>query len=736
MGESSDLRTSGANRRKRRRFKTPGLSAQVFSALGLGLAAGIFFGESMRFLEPIGEVFIALLQMAVWPYIVVSLIGGLGRLSYQQARSLGLRGGVLLLLFWGIALLAVLAIAATFPSWTSAAFFTASLAEEAGGFDFIGLYIPSNPFSSLAHSVLPAVVLFSIAMGVALIPMGEEKKRPVISLLETLTGAFMSIASFVARLAPLGVFALVGVAAGTMRVEEFVRLQVYIYSYVAIALLLSFWVVPGLVTALLPISYRSLTRNAQSALITAFATGSLLVALPLLAEGAKKALAEMGNDDRDADSAVDVVVPVNFTLPNLGKLLSLTFVPFAGWLTGFGLSVGQYPLFLISGLFSMFAEVVALPFLLDLMRIPADAFQLFVALDVSTGRFGQMLAGVHTFALSLLIGGTVGRPLRIKWAALSRYLVITVVLVVAVVGGLRLIYENVLPHEYQQDERFRSMDLAAQPVEFTVLEELPAREHHHGMSRLDQIVARGVLRIGYVDDSLPSVFVNSESELVGLDVDLATVLARDMGVDLEFGPLTLDSMASDLDSGRCDLVMSGLTITPDRMLDMLFSEAYMKATMSFLVRDHERAKFSSREAVQELSKPRIGVLDVPYYRDTLRTYLPRAETVRLDSPADFFGPSGEALDAMFLSAERGSAWTLIHPEFSVAIPQPDVLAAPVGIGMAPDAETLADFINAWLSLKREDQTLAQLYKHWILGGGAKPRQPRWSVIRDILGWVD
>ena len=62
---------------------------------------------------------------------MVSLIGGLGRLSYQQARSLGLRGGVLLLLFWGIALLAVLAIAATFPSWTSAAFFTASLAEEA-----------------------------------------------------------------------------------------------------------------------------------------------------------------------------------------------------------------------------------------------------------------------------------------------------------------------------------------------------------------------------------------------------------------------------------------------------------------------------------------------------------------------------------------------------------------------------------------------------------------------------
>jgi len=78
----------------------------------------------------------------------------------------------------------------------------------------------------------------------------------------------------------------------------------------------------------------------------------------------------------------------------------------------------------------------------------------------------------------------------------------------------------------------------------------------------------------------------------------------------------------------------------------------------------------------------------------------------------------------------------MHPEFSVAIPQPTVLAAPVAIGMARNAEPLNDFINGWLRLKREDKTLDQLYEHWILGSGAKPRQPRWSVIRDVLGWVD
>ena len=363
-------------------------------------------------LAPIGDIFIGLLQMAVWPYIVVSLIGGLGRLSYRQAATLGARGVAFLLLFWGIALLAVLAVVATFPSWTSAAFFTESLAEVAKPFDFVGVYIPTNPFASLANSVLPAVVLFSVAMGIALIPMQEESKKPILQLLDTLTNIFMSIASFVVRLAPIGVFALVGVAAGSMRVEELVRLQVYIYSYVAVALLLSLWVLPGLLAVLLPISYREVMRSARDAMVTAFATGSLLVALPLVAEGAKKALAKMGSQNLDADSAVDVVVPVNFTLPNLGKLIALAFVPFAGWYTGFEMSFGQYPVFLVSGLFSMFAEVVALPFLLDLARIPADTFQLFVALDVSTGRFGQLLAGVHTFSLALLIGATAAGLLK------------------------------------------------------------------------------------------------------------------------------------------------------------------------------------------------------------------------------------------------------------------------------------------------------------------------------------
>ncbi len=153
------------------------------------------------------------------------------------------------------------------------------------------------------------------------------------------------------------------------------------------------------------------------------------------------------------------------------------------------------------------------------------------------------------------------------------------------------------------------------------------------------------------------------------------------------------------------------------MLEMLFLRTLYESYMSFVVRDHVRVKYSSCEAVKALKRPRIGMLDVPYYVDTLQNYLPQVVIVKLHSPGDIFRQRSNELDALFLSAERGSAWTLIYPEFSVAVPQPDVLGAPFAIGMAHDAETLADFINAWLRLKREDKTVDQLYEHWILGGG-------------------
>ena len=48
----------------------------------------------------------------------------------------------------------------------------------------------------------------------------------------------------------------------------------------------------------------------------------------------------------------------------------------------------------------------------------------------------------------------------------------------------------------------------------------------------------------------------------------------------------------------------------------------------------------------------------------------------------------------------------------------------------------AQFVNTWIELKRRDGTIDALYRHWILGQQAGHRQPRWSIIRDLLHWVE
>ncbi len=379
------------------------LSTRVLVGLVLGIATGIALGEWAGGLAVVGRAFILLLQMAVLPFVVVSLVVGLGRLDAKQAIAIARSGGLALLLLWAIAMLVVLAVPFAFPDWESASFFSHAMVESPEAIDFLGLYIPANPFSALAQGIVPAIVVFSVAVGVALI--GVERKAALIDALASLQAALERITGAVVRLAPFGVFALMASAAGTLDLGELGRLQVYVLVYIVLSLVLVFWVLPGLVGVLTPLRPREVLDPVRDALITAFATGNLLIVLPILAGHGREILKKGGLDEEAADASVDVLVPASFTLPSMGKLLSLAYVPFAGWFSGFEMAPDQIPLFATAGFVSFFGEPVAsLPFLLDLMRIPADTFELFITVDVVTSRFGTLLAAVHTLVLALLGG--------------------------------------------------------------------------------------------------------------------------------------------------------------------------------------------------------------------------------------------------------------------------------------------------------------------------------------------
>jgi Na+/H+-dicarboxylate symporter/ABC-type amino acid transport substrate-binding protein len=674
--------------------------------------------------------------MTVLPYVTVSLVTGFGRLRPSEAALLARRAGGFLLLLWAIALATALAMPLAFPAWESASFFSSSLVEEPSAFDLVSLYIPANPFFALANNVVPAVVLFSTALGVALI--GVERKQALVDALDGLAAALTRVNDFVVNLTPYGVFAIAASAAGTLTFEELERIQVYLVVYVALATLLSLWILPGLVAALLPLRRRDVIAASRDALLTAFATGSVFLVLPILVERARELLAAADPRGRDAAGSIDVVVPASFSFPNSAKIFALSFLLFAGWFSGQEVSAAQYPLLVVSGVASLFGSVnSAVPFLLDLLQIPSDMFQLFVATSVVNARFGSLLGAMHTLVLALLGAGSSVGLLRWRPAAMVRWAGASVLAAAAVIGAARLVFERAVDAPRPMQELLAQMQLVSDPVDAVVHREAPPSPvDETASSGIGRAVARGRLRACYLEDYLPLSYRNGEGELVGYDVELAHMLARELGLGLDFVPAETVELGPLLSARRCDLAAAAFAVTTRRARAVAFATPHIDGTLAFVVKDERREEFSSREAVQRLVRPRLAVPNAPYYIEMVRRYLPTAELEIVTRPRVFFEERSDELDAYVFPAELGAAWTLLYPRFSVAVPKPDVVGVPLGWSAALDDLETAHFLTTWLELKRASGVLARLQDRWILGRSPVARTPRWSVLRDVLGWRD
>ncbi len=108
----------------------------------------------------------------------------------------------------------------------------------------------------------------------------------------------------------------------------------------------------------------------------------------------------------------------------------------------------------------------------------------------------------------------------------------------------------------------------------------------------------------------------------------------------------------------------------------------------------------------------------------------------IETPRDFFRAEKGTFDALLFSAESGSAWSLIYPEFTVAVPQPTILKVPLAYAVRRGDKEMAATLSNWIILKQRDITIDRLFDHWVLGKPSEKAEPRWSVIRNVLGWVD
>ena len=727
--------------RKRRRI---GLATQVFIGLGFGILVGIFFGEEVAVLKIGGDAFIALLQITVIPYVMVALITSLGRLTLADAKALGLKGGSILLVLWAVGVVVVLLSPLAFPDWPSASFFSVSELEAARPVDFLQLYIPANIFFSLSNSIVPAIVVFSILFGLALIDV--KNKGEVLEFLSTVGDGLMEITGFVGRLAPYGVFAITASAAGTIGIADLGRLQVYIVVYVVMSLILSLWLIPGLIAALTPLRFGAILRAFRGPLVTAFATGNVLIVLPILAAESKALLAQSAGVHAEPtereESSVDILVPAAFPFPSLGTMLALMFVLFGGWYVGSTVPVTQYATLTVAGIASLFGgTVLALPFLFNLLRLPSDLFQVFVTVDVIASRFGTLLAAMHIIAIALIGAYAMRGAVRLRLLPLLRFAAISVALVGAALIGIRAFYTYVFVEPYTKDKLLESLHLIKNPQPHTVYREPPREilEEDGPPLSLAAIRQRGVLRACYTPDDYPSAFFNKAGELVGFDVEMAHQFARHLDLKLEFLPVgSVPEGERRINTRYCDVYTSLLAITPENSERFAMTRPVLKIAAGLIVADHRREEFQEWNKIRKMKQLRVAVQNSVAARAILAGLLPNAIPVAFEGKEELdqlLAAGAPGVDAILTGAEKGAAWTILHPQFNLVAPAPTLLY-PFGYAVARGNSDLLLYFDTWLLNAEGVGTIDDLYKYWMLGQVRGTQPPRWSIIRNVLGWIN
>ena len=261
----------------------------------------------------------------------------------------------------------------------------------------------------------------------------------------------------------------------------------------------------------------------------------------------------------------------------------------------------EYPHWRSTGLLTLFGSLnVAVPFLLDLFRIPADTFQLFLATGVINARFGSLVAAVHTVTVALL--GTVRdrrhSPLASAPAAALRG--VTAVLAAAIVGGTRALHGTCSSPDPTKATVLADGDAtaAAEPGAATVVHDVspaPATRRRAVLER-DPRARRAARRL------LPRQRCRSRcqrrGELVGFDVELAHDLARDLGVTLEFVPVDRERSADAARRRRVRPRDVGRRRDHRAGAQVRFSESYLDETVAFVVPDHQRDAFADWNAIR------------------------------------------------------------------------------------------------------------------------------------------
>jgi polar amino acid transport system substrate-binding protein len=231
-------------------------------------------------------------------------------------------------------------------------------------------------------------------------------------------------------------------------------------------------------------------------------------------------------------------------------------------------------------------------------------------------------------------------------------------------------------------------------------------------STLEQALKRRTLKVG-MSTFVPWAMKDKTGKLVGFEIDVATRVAEDMGVKVEFVPTNWDGIIPALLSGKFDVIIGGMGILPSRNLKVNFTIPYDTSGMSLVANKELAGNFKTLE---DFNRPdvkiavRLGATPVA----AAQKFMPKAQLIKFDDESKAIQEllNGKA-HAVIASAPMPAFQALKYPD-KLFLPLKETFTKePIGFALKKgDLDTL-NYFNNWITVRQADGWLAERKHYWF-----------------------
>lgn len=229
---------------------------------------------------------------------------------------------------------------------------------------------------------------------------------------------------------------------------------------------------------------------------------------------------------------------------------------------------------------------------------------------------------------------------------------------------------------------------------------------------LAEIEKTGRIRVG-VSLIVPWAMHDKDGQLVGFEIDVARKLARDLRAEVDFYPTELRYLIPDLLAQRFDIIVSGLSITAQRALQVNFSAAYNSTNIVLAASTKLSGELKTVQAFNERNIS-VGVLEGSTAEEIASTMLPNAE-IRADSEDDllFADLIGGKIHAAVADSPRPEIVAKLYPT-KVTVPLLKPLTTfPAAFAVRRGDLDFINFLNSWIEARTVDKWLENRRTYWF-----------------------